>query len=681
MAYKVFVEEIQGKTTTPTRHVGVAIRDGVYGFWVIPKECKDDKSEEAKKNWEFVEVGGAVYVRNVITDIDTMKQTLSLYFDSPDGQRRVIKFPREDLNENKIQNLVAFGVQCPKKYADKLIQVIENQEIDAERILEHSSLGFAEFNGDIIFKGAEAIGVNSTYNGNMRITPKGDLDIWLDMVETEVIGHTPLEAILSIGVAGMIADYLKDDINVENVLCHLIGESSSGKTTASLLMVSMGSAPDFMGDNFAFSFTDTLNSLMRCIPSSYPVLIDEGSVLGEKDFSALLYTLSSGNEKRRLNSSMEIREMSRFRTAIAMTSEKSILSMCNENSGLLIRNMEFNNVTWTKDAKSSDTIKNVIKNNYGHIILLVAEFFLKIGKEKLIAQFDKEVETIIEQLKESNSYNKLTERTAKQYGLVMLGSAVLKKVLKLDINKSAIRKFLLEHSLVSSEEQVSLGKRAIDFIKMYISKHKLQFITEATSDGISSCRGRLQKTETTILPSGEESTLRLLISKNDFDLMLREGRFSDSKVVLKELKELGYLVSQKDRYVSDIKIVDKIQVSGYVLQIPTVEEKLGWSRRMKPPSEKYAETEDDELSFDDEDNSSASTSVSEYRPLVKAPHRKPLRHFDRSRLKKYEDDNDDDEIEGLTAEQNEERIRRAEEKIRENRKDYKEREEEYEYVE
>jgi hypothetical protein len=642
MAYKVFIEEIQGQKTTPVKHTGVAIRDGVYGFWVIPKDCKDDKSEEAKKNWEFVEVGGAVYVRNVITDIDTMKQTLSLYFDSPDGQRRVIKFPREDLNENKIQNLVAFGVQCPKKYADKLIQVIENQEADAERILEHSSLGFAEFNGETVFKGAEAIGVDSTYNGNMRITPKGDLDVWLDMVETEVIGHTPLEAILSIGVAGMLADYLKDDINVENVLTHLIGESSSGKTTASLLMVSMGSAPDFMGENFVFAFTDTLNSLMRAIPSSYPVLIDEGSVLGEKDLTSLLYTLSSGNEKRRLNSSMEIREMSRFRTAIAMTSEKSILSMCNENSGLLIRNMEFSNVMWTKDAKSSDTIKNVIKNNYGHVILMVAEFLLKIGKEKLIAQFDKEVETIIEQLKESDSYNKLTERTAKQYGLVMLGSAVLKKMLKLDINKSAIRKFLLEHSLVSSEEQVSLGKRAIDFIKMYISKHKLQFITEATSDGISSCRGRLQKTETTILPSGEESTLRLLISKNDFDLMLREGKFSDSKVVLKELKELGYLVSQKDRYVSDIKIVDKIQVSGYILLIPTVEEKLSWSRKMRPPREKYAETDDDELSFDDEDNNDTSNSPVKGHSLVRTQIKNRRKHFDTSRLKKYEDDNEDE---------------------------------------
>lgn len=648
MAYKVYVEEIQGQTTTPVKHTGVAIRNNIYGFFVIPKDCKDDKSEEAKKSWEFVEVGGAVYVRNVITDIDTMKQTLTLYFDSPDGQRRVIKFPREDLNENKIQNLVAFGVQCPKKYADKLIQVIENQEVDAERTLEHSSLGFTEFNGESIFKGAEAIGIDSTYNGNMRIAPKGDLDTWLEMVETEVIGHTPLEAILSIGVAGMLADYLKDSINVENILCHLIGESSSGKTTASALMVSMGSAPDFQGDNFVFAFTDTLNSLMRAIPSSYPVLIDEGSVLGEKDLTSLLYTLSSGTEKRRLNSNMEVREMSRFRTAIAMTSEKSILGLCNENSGLLIRNMEFANVMWTKDAKSSDKIKNVIKNNYGHVILLVAEFLLKIGKEKLIVQFDKEVETIIEQLKESNSYNKLTERTAKQYGLVMLGVAVLKKVLKLNFHKSEIRTFLLEHSLVANDEQVSLGKRAIDFIKMYISKHKLQFITEATSEGISSCRGRLQKTETAILPSGEESTLRLLISKNDFDIMLREGKFSDSKVVLKELKELGYLVSQKDRYVSDVKIVDKIVVSGYIIQIPTVEEKLNWNRRFKPLKEQYDETDDDDLSFEDEDNDNATHSVPRDNPLKRTRLVQLKKHFDRERLKKYEEDDDDDDDTDVT---------------------------------
>ena len=611
--YKVTIEEIHGKTSIPVVHTGVDIRDGMYGYYSLPSDKKGKISEYEKNEWEFVELGGAVYVRNVITDIDTMKQTLTLYFDGQDGNRRVLKFPREDLNEMKIQNLSSYGVQITKRHADKLIQVIENQEVNAIRVLEHSSLGFSEFDGMSIFKGAEAIGVESTYNGKMRIAPKGEVDIWLEMVENEVIGHTPLETILAIGVAGMLADYLKDDINVENILAHLIGESSTGKTTAALLMVSMGSAPDMMGDNFVFAFTDTLNSLMRAIPSSYPVLIDEGSVLGEKDLTSLLYTLSSGTEKRRLNSNMEVRETSRFRTAITMTSEKSILGACNQNSGLLIRNMEFTNVMWTKDAQSSDKIKSVIKGNYGHVILLVAEFLLKIKKDKVISKFNKEVETVIAELKEKGSYNNLTERTAKQYGLVMLGVAVLRKVLELDFNTGAIRTFLLENSLVTSEEQVSLGIRAIEHIKYYVSKHKTSFITESNSEGITNCRGRLQKTEKTTLKTGEDSVLRLLMSQNDFDHMLREGKFSDSKTVLKELKELGYLVAQKDRYVSKVKLVDKLEVKGYIIQLPTVSEFKTLNReKMRQQSEDDDEDDiDEEISFEDEEESANEESESE----------------------------------------------------------------------
>lgn len=80
----------------------------------------------------------------------------------------------------------------------------------------------------------------------------------------------------------MLVDFLKDRMSLENVVVHLVGQSSTGKTTSALLAVASGSAPDFKGDNFVFSFQDTQNSLMRLIPSSYPTLIDEGSLIGKR---------------------------------------------------------------------------------------------------------------------------------------------------------------------------------------------------------------------------------------------------------------------------------------------------------------------------------------------------------------------------------------------------------------
>ncbi len=73
---------------------------------------------------------------------------------------------------------------------------------------------------------------------------------------------------------------------------------------------------------------------------------------------------------------MEVNESSRFRTALFLTSEKSILAQCNMNTGLLTRNFEFQNVTWTSSAESADRIKSVVTENYGHVIPRVAKWLL-----------------------------------------------------------------------------------------------------------------------------------------------------------------------------------------------------------------------------------------------------------------------------------------------------------------
>lgn len=318
MSYDVKIQEESEKISRSVLHKSVEIKDGQYGHYLF-------KKDEAI----YIPCGGAVFVQNAITEVETCKQYLNLYFDGADGKRRTILFPREDLVENKIVSLTAYGVQVSKKTADYLIKVIENQEVKAEHLLCHSKLGMTVWNGKKIFKGATGIGITSRYTGKLRVAPKGSYMKYLDMLKAEVLGHTPLEFILSASISGLLVDYLKESISVENIMVHMIGESSTGKTTGALLSVSCGSAPDFLGNNFVFSFQDTLNSLMRLIPNSYPTLIDEGSLLTDRDMTQTLYSLSSGTEKRRLSGSMEVNESSRFRTALFLTSEKSILAQCN----------------------------------------------------------------------------------------------------------------------------------------------------------------------------------------------------------------------------------------------------------------------------------------------------------------------------------------------------------------
>lgn len=562
MSYDVEIKHTAKIRTNPVVFKDTEIRAGQYGYYRM-----------VNKEWVFISCGGAVYLKKIITNIDNQQEILRLYMDKANGDRIYINYPRADLNEQKVLGLTAWGCQIKRPNANIFIKSIENQEQTAQRGLLHEQLGFDYWKGKNIFKGATGIGVESDFHGKLRVASKGSYEEWKKMIEQEVIGQIPLEFILGVAVSGMLADYLKDSISMENIIVHCIGESSTGKTTGALLGVSIGSAPDMLGDNFVFSFLDTVNSLMRSIPNSYPTLIDEGSLLSEKDMTQMLYSLSGGVEKRRLTKNLENNESSRFRTALILTSEKSILAQCNNNSGLLVRNFEFENVTWTRSAESSDRIKEAIRKNYGHVVPMIAEAILKIEKEELVDRVSEEVQTIVKRAREAGTYNNLTERTAKQSAVILVSVDIIKEVLGLEFHKEQIMNFMEEHSLINDNERVSIGKRAMDWLLQSISRNRAGFITEETTETVNRCRGRLQKTKEVLLATGESSTLRLYITESEFTKILKEGKFSEKITVLKEWKKMDYLKSQSDRYLSKIKVIKEIEAKGYIIQLPSVAQK------------------------------------------------------------------------------------------------------------
>lgn len=50
-----------------------------------------------------------------------------------------------------------------------------------------------------------------------------------------------------------------------------------------------------------------------------------------------------------------------------------------------------------------------------------------------------------------------------------------------------------EHSLVNNIEQVSIGKRAMEWLLQFISKNYTQFLSKDSPKEISNCRGKDDK--------------------------------------------------------------------------------------------------------------------------------------------------------------------------------------------
>lgn len=68
--------------------------------------------------------------------------------------------------------------------------------------------------------------------------------------------------------------------------------------------------------------------------------------------------------------------------------------MADENSGLLVRVLEIENVVWTKSAESSDKIRNIISSNHGWLIPKLAEKILSVekeqGQEEIISRYSQQ---------------------------------------------------------------------------------------------------------------------------------------------------------------------------------------------------------------------------------------------------------------------------------------------------
>lgn len=544
---KATLTAVTREKTCFVQHPEVGIEQGYFGRYTYNEEFG---------NYQFTPLGSAIFVKQIITNIDTMKQTLLLTFTDAHGQQYVIPFEREKLTESGVLELLAYGVQARKQTANVLIKVLENQEPDANLSYQHKQLGFGQFMGSTIFKGFEALGILSRYQGDREVHPAGSFGTWKRLVENEVLGNTALEAVLLTALAAPLVDYLAQSLSLENLILHLIGESSCGKTTAGQLAVSCGSFPDFDKSGFALTFADTSNSLMHSIQSSYPVLIDEGSLVRFNPTS-LLYSLSTGKEKGRLNGALETQESVHFKTSIFITSEKSLLNLSDSNSGLLVRNLELVGMKFTSSAESADRIKSTLRQNYGWAIPKIAAWLLDNEKTEgmnLIHEFESINKAIIQKAETQGNVNPFTNRLSKKIATIILAGKVATVALGIAFHLEDAQSFLESHLMIKDIEEASLGLRAYNHIMSAVA-------LEPEKWGES----RILKSRI-LLSEQEEIRKEFLITKDKFTLLLKNGGFLEPQIILQELKAQGLLHSEKDRYISDVEM-NHVKVKAYRVYI------------------------------------------------------------------------------------------------------------------
>lgn len=310
--------------------------------------------------------------------------------------------PLYKFNRAGLLELKQFGIYVNENNVNTLISVLQNQEyelnyVDKEPVKYfHKQIGWYKYKGQYIFRGYSAISTNesgqlvniSKYNGDYNLSIKGNLSGWKDFIKREVIGYTPLELAVILGLSSVLNGYLGDAVDCPNILVNLVGDSSSGKTTASMLALSTASMPrSRVVDNklsFMRSWNGTSNAILNSLNGNlgFPVVIDELSLLKTRDASSLVYAFSWGEDKNRLNGDSQQIKTNSFKTTVISTGECSLLNKCTSaNTGIRVRIIELSNVQWTTSAEHSNRIKKGCLDYYGTAIYKMAQKILGISKE------------------------------------------------------------------------------------------------------------------------------------------------------------------------------------------------------------------------------------------------------------------------------------------------------------
>ena len=497
-------------------------------------------------------------------NIDTGKITLPITTTYM-GQTIELNVPKDRVSSKReIIKLSADGADVNEINAKHHINAIAYQEKYLGMIRNiHSEIGYCMHNGKEVFKLYDAINIDSRYCGSLDIKPKGTLDEYLKDIKNLVMPYRNMSLAFALGVSSAVVAKLNnsgEDINT--LLAHFVTESSKGKSTATMLAISIWGNPNLGAGGLYNTWNSTENALITSLTGNYGVAyaLDELSMSKIEDTTSLIYNIVGGKDKARLTKEIELRKSGTWATTIISNGEASILSRAKNNTGLEVRTLELEGIVWTEDAKHSDEVKALANRNYGVFGYSFAKKLVNCHIAKLKLLFENEKKLFIEKLKESGTVDNMIERTSSKYALVTLTATLINAGYKdygISLDIEGIRGLLVETE-VNSIHRRGIKRKAEDWLIQYVETNASKFKcgTESNSN-VDYCGTRRE------LPNGE---LEIAILKNKFEEIMKQGKFEDTKVVLDQLKKEGKLDYEEGRLTRKRKI-NAITTPVYVIKL------------------------------------------------------------------------------------------------------------------
>ena len=500
---------------------------------------------KGKESSQLVKVAEYARIKNIRVDRTTGYEFLELEYLRVSTQSIESQWISSDqLTSQRSELLVQYGLDITMANKRQVTEALLASRAYAEVQNVYNQYGWKEVGNTPTFYHHRAIPERNYFlseDAKLNIHPNGRFEKWLEMYNSNIKGHTPLELAVVLGCTSSIVSYLEGKhTDLKTLFVALNGQSSSGKTTAAMLALSVAGAPSSTNKGLLKSWNATINSMMSALDgvNGIPICFDELSQSRAVDLTALLYSLAEGKQKDRSTKDGGLRESAHWSTVILSTGELSIFNRLANNLGLRVRILEFSHVQWTRDAAQSENIKSVISKHYGNLLPHFVTRLFEVGLHSIDEEFARQRKLLLEQMPASDT----TRRVSIKLAAIMATAALLTAHSGIEINVDALRAMLLENDKDNFDDR-DHGTKAFDDVLQYLVEHQAKLVRDN--------QGRIPYEVIGLISTKRsanfENQVIVSILKSHFEPMMTELKYQDAKVILKDWAKKGLLVTESGR--------------------------------------------------------------------------------------------------------------------------------------
>lgn len=495
------------------------------------------------------------------SSLETGEEEYQLQFVKSGGLEMTLPVKADALTNRNFDDLIKVGVEITPGNRAELLQYLVKQRSKLQMTLTYESVGWLD-SGD--FGLAELItGPDSQLrSGQLKserfdLEPTGSRENWFAMWR-QISNSLPMQLALVLGLSGSLLGILGEDYpDLQNLVVSLIGNSSSGKTTASTLAISVAgqSRPSRQG-TLLRSWSATANALILMMGDNrgVPIVWDELNRYKGHDLTSIVYDLSEGTSKMRVSKDIQLRKVNSWQTTILITGEFGLLdgSVTAANDGLRTRLIELANVPFTRSSEEAEMIKNTAMLNYGWLLPEYARMIM-VQQQAVRDQF-KDYVAMAKKIMPKSRYR---DRLSVRFGVLGLTADLANKCWpeEMQLNPAGIIKLAVDHSEASWGSD--LGSRLYSGLIDYLKAHQGELLLDTRS---LSTRARVIG-NISMIPGnpydGEDAHMYANIFPLALKAILKDLGASSYNVAMNDFKRGNYLLSESDRKTRRTKVAGK----------------------------------------------------------------------------------------------------------------------------